>query len=75
MFGDVRNVFTKSNSDLVLIVGVVGGDVLNDFVAGYQVALVNRQLGHLLLASLLLHSCLLVDDILRMVIIGYVVIG
>ena len=54
MADDLLNIFVKDRADLVLVVGVLGYDGVDDGVASHQVALVNIHLLHLLLLLLLL---------------------
>jgi len=51
---DLLNVLVEDCADLVLVVGVLGHDGVDDGVAGHQVALVDIHLLHLLLLLLLL---------------------
>ena len=61
---DLGDVLVENGTDLVLVVGVLGDDSLDDLVAGHQVALLDAHLRHLLLLLLLLHHLLLLDLLL-----------
>ena len=69
---DLLDVLVEDRADLVLVVGVLGHDGVDDGVASHQVALIDVHLLHLLLLLLLL---LLHHHLLLLILLSHVLLS